>query len=52
MKKNTARILEALDNYYGTDDRCSLDHENAWQLLIARRSRSGKLPERCSWGLK
>ena len=35
MKKNTARILEALDNYYGTDDRCSLDHENAWQLLIA-----------------
>ena len=35
MKKNTARILEALDNYYGTDHRCSLDHENAWQLLIA-----------------
>lgn len=35
MKKNTARILEALDNYYGTDYRCSLDHENAWQLLIA-----------------
>ena len=35
MKKNTAKILEALDARYGTDDRCSLDHENAWQLLIA-----------------
>lgn len=35
MKKNTARILEALDAYYGTEYRCSLDHENAWQLLIA-----------------
>ena len=35
MKKNTGKILEALDARYGTDDRCSLDHENAWQLLIA-----------------
>ncbi len=35
MKKNTREILEALDAYYGTDDRCSLNHENAWQLLIA-----------------
>ena len=35
MKKNTAKILEALDAYYGTEYRCSLDHENAWQLLIA-----------------
>ena len=35
MKKNTGKILEALDAHYGTDDRCSLDHENAWQLLIA-----------------
>lgn len=35
MKKNTAKILEALDHYYGTEYRCSLDHENAWQLLIA-----------------
>ena len=35
MRKNTAKILEALDQYYGTEYRCSLDHENAWQLLIA-----------------
>lgn len=35
MKKNTGKILEALDQYYGTDYRCSLNHENAWQLLIA-----------------
>lgn len=33
--KHTLEILEALDTYYGTDTRCSLDHENAWQLLIA-----------------
>lgn len=35
MKKNTGKILEALDQYYGTEYRCSLDHENVWQLLIA-----------------
>lgn len=35
MAKNTKEILEALDEHYGTDYRCSLDHENAWQLLIA-----------------
>lgn len=35
MKKNTAKILEELDRYYGTEHRCSLDHQNAWQLLIA-----------------
>lgn len=35
MRKNTAKILEALDQYYGTEYRCSLDHDNAWQLLIA-----------------
>lgn len=35
MKKNTQKILDALDTYYGTQYRCSLDHENAWQLLIA-----------------
>lgn len=35
MKKNTARILEALDEHYGTEYRCYLNHENAWQLLIA-----------------
>lgn len=35
MKKNTQKILEALDSYYGTDSRCSLDYETPWQLLIA-----------------
>ena len=33
--KNMQEILKALDERYGTDYRCSLDHENAWQLLIA-----------------
>ena len=28
-------ILERLDEHYGTDYRCSLDHDSAWQLLIA-----------------
>ena len=35
MTKKTKAILERLDERYGTDYRCSLDHENAWQLLIA-----------------
>lgn len=35
MTKKTKAILELLDERYGTDYRCSLDHENAWQLLIA-----------------
>lgn len=33
--KRTLEILKALDEHYGTEYRCSLDHENAWQLLIA-----------------
>ncbi|MED9903044.1 MAG: endonuclease III [Lachnospiraceae bacterium] len=33
--KHTLEVLKALDEYYGTEYRCSLDHENAWQLLIA-----------------
>ena len=33
--QNVQEILQALDERYGTDYRCSLDHENAWQLLIA-----------------
>ena len=28
-------ILEALDREYGTDFRCYLDHENAYQLLFS-----------------
>ncbi len=35
MTKKTKEILELLDERYGTEYRCSLDHENAWQLLIA-----------------
>ncbi len=35
MKKNTLKILDALDDYYGTEYRCSLDHQTPWQLLIA-----------------
>lgn len=35
MKKNTLKILDALDSYYGTEYRCSLDHKAPWQLLIA-----------------
>lgn len=33
--KRVTEILERMDAHYGTDFRCSLDHENAWQLLIA-----------------
>lgn len=35
MKKRTGQILEALDAHYGTEYRCFLNYENAWQLLIA-----------------
>lgn len=34
-KKHTLEVLAALDGYYGTDLVCYLNHENAWQLLIA-----------------
>ncbi len=33
--KKIMAILEALDKEYGTDYVCYLNHENAWQLLIA-----------------
>ena len=33
--KKILAILEALDTEYGTDYVCYLNHENAWQLLIA-----------------
>jgi len=33
--KKIMAILDALDNEYGTDFTCYLNHENAWQLLIA-----------------
>lgn len=35
MKKRTGEILNILDDMYGTDLVCYLDHDNAWQLLIA-----------------
>ena len=35
MEKRIATILSLLDEHYGTDLYCYLDHENAWQLLAA-----------------
>ncbi len=35
MKQNTREILRLLDEQYGTEYVCYLNHENAWQLLIA-----------------
>lgn len=34
-KKRVQEILGLLDDYYSTDFVCYLNHENAWQLLIA-----------------
>ncbi len=35
QKERVAEILRRLDNYYTTEYKCYLNHENAWQLLIA-----------------
>ncbi|MGN0350422.1 MAG: endonuclease III [Roseburia sp.] len=35
MTKRTKEILDRLDQVYGTEYICYLNHENAWQLLIA-----------------
>ncbi len=35
MAKYVKEILEALDDEYGTEYRCYLNHETPWQLLIA-----------------
>ena len=35
QQERIGHILAALDAQYGTDTRCYLHHENAWQLLIA-----------------
>lgn len=35
MTNHTKAILALLDQHYGTDYTCYLNHENAWQLLIA-----------------
>ena len=34
-KQRVEKILELLDEHYGTEKICYLDHENPWQLLIA-----------------
>ena len=33
--KRLQKILDALDREYGTDLRCALTHEDAWELLVA-----------------
>lgn len=35
MTKRTKEILDRLDEAYGREYRCYLNHENDWQLLIA-----------------
>ena len=35
MTKKVKEILDLLDMTYGTENRCSLDYETPWQLLIA-----------------
>ncbi|MEF9946210.1 MAG: endonuclease III [Lachnospiraceae bacterium] len=35
MKKRTQEILDILDEQYGREGRCYLNHETPWQLLIA-----------------
>ncbi len=35
QKSRIREVLKRLDNKYGTDYICYLEHENAWQLLIA-----------------
>lgn len=35
QKERVAAILQRLDEHYGTDIICYLEHENAWQLLIS-----------------
>jgi len=35
MKKRTGEILRLLTEEYGMEYKCYLNHENAWQLLIA-----------------
>ena len=35
QKERVKKILSLLDEHYGTEYVCYLNHENAWQLLIA-----------------
>lgn len=34
-RKNVKKVLELLDEHYTTEYKCYLNHDNAWQLLIA-----------------
>jgi endonuclease-3 len=34
-RERIAAVLSLLNEHYGTDYRCYLNHDNAWQLLIA-----------------
>lgn len=34
-KERVERVLTLLDEYYPTEDKCYLNHDNEWQLLIA-----------------
>lgn len=34
-RERIKNILAVLDKEYGTDKKCYLNHESAWQLLIA-----------------
>ena len=34
-QEHIRKILDKLDEVYGTDKTCYLDYENAWQLLVA-----------------
>ncbi len=34
-KERVSEILRRLDNEYGTEYRCFLEHKDAWQLLVA-----------------
>lgn len=34
-RKNVKKVLELLDKHYTTEYKCYLNHDNAWQLLIA-----------------
>lgn len=35
MKKYVKDVIALLDQHYGTEYKCYLNHENAWQLLVA-----------------
>lgn len=35
MTKHTKAVLDLLDENYGTEYKCYLNHDNAWQLLVA-----------------